>query len=241
MKRNFIFKNYISTQFSYNADFSPEKIKLEFNTFDRNFKKILPDNKNARILEIGFGTGIFIKYLLEKGYKNIYGIELSEEETDFVKKNVHDNVECVDKTEDFLEKHQNEYDFVCMFDVLEHIPKTETIDFLIKIKNSLRKNGIYIARVPNVSNPFNIEMFAGDFTHEFIYSARSLTQVNKIAGFSNVMVFPFKEENISWHSKITNITAPICYVFLRIFIGLNRCSSHPSSFYTKNIFCVCKK
>lgn len=241
MKRNFLFKNYITTQFEHNAELSDERIRLENNTFDRNFKKILPNNKEVKILEIGFGTGFFIKYLLSNGYKNIYGIELSPEETEFVKKNIYNNVECVESTEDFLDKHKNDYDFIFMFDVLEHIPKDKTIDLLMKIKQALRSGGIFIARVPNASNPFNVNQFGNDFTHEFIYTARSLSQVNKIAGFSEIKILPFKEENISWHGRITNITQKIMFPLIKLIIGLCRNSLDPSTFYTKKIYCVCKK
>jgi len=241
MKRKDLFKNYIETQYKEQTDFSINKIRLEFNTYDRNFKKFLPCNKNVKILEIGFGTGYFLKYLLENGYRNIYGIELSDEETEFVKKNVHNNVECVDETEKFLDKHQNEYDFICMFQVLEHIPKSETINLLKKIRASLRNNGIFIATVPNSSNPFNIFAFGADFTHEFIFNAKSLAQVNKLAAFSDTQIYPCREENLSWHSKITNITAPIFHFLLKIFVGLNRCYLSPNDFYTKNLLCVCRK
>lgn len=241
MSRKYLFKNYISIRFKDRTDFAKKKLKLEFNSYDRNYQNYLPQNKNANILEIGFGTGYFLKYLLMQGYKNIYGIELSDEETEFVKKNVHNNVECVESTEDFLDKHQNEYDFIYMSQVLEHIPKDNTIDLLRKIKKSLKDNGIFVANTPNINNPLNIFTFGADFTHEFIFSPESLSQVCKIANFSDIKIFPFKEENISWHGKITNITSKISYFFIKIIIGLNRCYLSPSNIYSGNIYCVCKK
>jgi len=241
MERNLLFKNYITTQLSHNANLSTKRIRLENNTFDRNLSSMLPMSKKAKILEIGFGTGLFIKYLLLKGYKNIYGVELSPEETKFVKKNVYKNVGCVKNTNDFLNKHKGEYDFIFMFDVLEHIPKDKTIDFLVKIRKSLKTEGSFIARVPNATNPFNINEFGTDFTHEFIYTPRSLLQVNKIADFSEINILPFKEENITWHGRITNITQGLMFFLIRMITVLSRNSLDPKPFYTKNIYCVCKK
>lgn len=241
MKRNDLFKNYITTHFSENAKLSDKRTKIENNTFDRNFKKILPENKDIKILEIGFGTGFFIKYLLSNGYKNIHGIELSDEETEYVKKNIYDGVECIESTEDFLEMCKNEYDYIFMFDVLEHIPKDETINFLMNVRNSLRYGGILSARVPNASNPFNINAIGSDFTHEFFYTARSLAQVNKIAGFFKIKILPFKEENITWHGRITNITQKIMFFLIKLLIGLCRNDLDPTAIYTKNIYCICKK
>lgn len=241
MKRNFLFENYITTHFENNAELSPERIQLENNIFERNFKSLLPSNKEVKILEIGFGTGFFLKFLLDNGYKNIYGIDLSSEVTEFVKKNVYPNVECVECTEDFLGNHKNEYDFVFMLDVLEHIPKNETINFLMQVKESLVSGGAMVARVPNASNPFNINTFGSDFTHEFIYTANSLIQVNKIAKYSEVSIFPCKEENLSWHGKVTNVTQKFMFFFIKLIIGLCRSDLDSTSLYTKNIYCVCKK
>jgi len=64
MNRKYLFEKYISTHFEENSKLSNERINLEFCTFDRNFENILLNKKTKDILEIGFGTGFFIKYLL---------------------------------------------------------------------------------------------------------------------------------------------------------------------------------
>lgn len=241
MKRNQLFKDYITTHHHANTDFSENKISLEFNTFDRNIRQYLPKNKDAKILEVGFGTGYFLKYLLSLGYTDVGGIEMSPEATDFVKTNIYSNVICVESTQDYIAEHKHEFDLIIMFDVLEHIPKPETIDFLVVIKDGLKVGGVFIARVPNASNPLNINAFGSDFTHEFIHTAKSLLQVNRITKFSHIEIHPFKEENISLHSKVTNITQPIMFFIIRILIGLARNDLDPTSLYTKNIYCVCIK
>lgn len=241
MERKDLFENYITTHFKDNADLSKGRIELENNMFDRNIGRLLVEGKNVKILEIGFGTGFFINYLLSKGYHNIYGVELSKEETEYVKKNIYEKVECCVNTEKFLEEHKGEYDYIFMFDVLEHIPKNETVSLLTSINGSLKDGGVFCARVPNASNPFNINAMWGDFTHEFFYSARSLGQVNRLAGFSDIKVLPFKEENISWHGRITNITQKIMFPLIKLTIGLCRNGLDPIAHYTKNIYCICKK
>jgi len=241
MSRIYLFKNYISNRFKDRTDFSEKKLKLEFNSYDRNYQEYLPKNKNANILEIGFGTGYYLKYLLAKGYKDIYGIELSDGETEFVKNKIFNKVECVESTEVFLNQHQSKYDFIYMSQVLEHIPKENTINLLNKIKKSLKNEGTLIINTPNIKNPFNIYVLGADFTHEFIFSPESLSQVCKVADFSNIKIFPFREENISWHGKITNIISPIMYFLIKIFTGLNRCYLSPSNIYSANIYCICKK
>ena len=243
MERKQIFENYMSTHSAGYTDFSKDKLRLQFNSYNRNYATLLPNNKEASILEIGFGSGYFIKYLLSRGYTNIHGIELSDEEAKFVKKFIYDNdnIDCVESTENFLDENINKYDFIYMSQVLEHIPKDNVIDLLVKIKNSLKDSGIFVANTPNINNPFNIKVSGGDFTHEFIFNPESLRQVCMIANFYEIKILPFKEENITWHGKVTNIVSKISYFFTRIIIGLNRCYLSPSNIYSANIYCVCKK
>jgi len=241
MNRKYLFEKYISTHFEENSKLSNERINLEFCTFDRNFENILLNKKTKDIIEIGFGTGFFIKYLLSKGFNNIKGIEISKEETEFVKKYIYNNVEYVNDTNFFLNNNKYKYDFIFMLDVLEHIPKNETINLLKKVKNALKKDGTFIARVPNASNPFNCGIFSSDFTHEFIFTKSSLMQVNKLAGYTNIEILPFWEEDITIHGRITNITQKIMFIFIKLLIGLCRNHLDPNSYYTKNIYCICRK
>lgn len=241
MNRKEYFDDYLSTHFSRNAGQDDKRDGLEFATFDKNFGPVLPKSKNAKILEIGFGTGFFLKYLVKNGYTNVKGIELSAEETDYVRVNVYSEVEAVETTEGYLAEHLKEYDFIVMLDVLEHIPKTDTINFLRCIHASLADGGQLLVRVPNGSNPLNIQMFVCDFTHEFIYSTESLRQVNSLARFSKSEVRPFKEEGMSTHGRITNVTQPIMFFLLRMLMGLNRSYQNNESFYTRTIFCISKK
>ena len=41
----------------------------------KQYTQILPKDKNAKILDIGFGTGWFMAACIKMGYKNIYGAD----------------------------------------------------------------------------------------------------------------------------------------------------------------------
>lgn len=235
------FENYISTHFSENVDFSKKRLDIEFNQFDNNFIPILPEKKKIKILEIGFGTGYFIKYLLDKGYNQIDGIEISPEVTEFVKKKIYNNVECVADTEIYLAGKPGQYDLIVMLDVLEHVQKDQVFSFLKQIKSALKKEGAVVARVPNGANPFNAQIFNDDFTHEFFYTAESLKQVFKISGFDNIVVNKWREENITLHSKITNITSILLAPLLKIQMGLMRVYFRKDNYLSRNILVHARK
>ncbi len=235
-----VFGKYISSgHFEGNTNLSSMKIMKEFNGFDKNILPYLPEEKKAFILEIGFGTGIFLKYLLERGFSNFEGIEVGKEQFEFTRSNITNKVVLITDTLNFLDKKQNTYDVILMLDVLEHIPKQEVIEYLYQIKNSLKSNGKFIFRVPNGSNPFNVEILYDDFTHETVFSKKSIIQIAKIAGFSEVLVSGAVEEDISFHGKITNVIQRIIFLFLKLFIQLQRLDCH--SPLNKNLIGVIKK
>ncbi len=236
-----IYDKYITSgYFKQNTDLSDKKIKKEFNFFDRNIFSHLSKNRKSKILEIGFGTGIFLKYLKDNGFSNFEGIEVGKEQFRFVKNNITRKVHLVGDTLNFLGKKNNFYDAIIMLDVLEHIPKNQIFEFIIKVRSSLKKNGKLILRVPNGSNSFNIDLFYADFTHETIFTEKSIRQIAKTLKFSDVTVFGAKEENISFHGKITNISQKISFFFMKLIIQFQRLHFEDSPL-NKNIIGVLTK
>ena len=58
----------------------------------------MPKNKDARILEIGFGRGDFLRFLIKNCYHNFLGVEIGPEQYEVVKKNITDKVILVEDT-----------------------------------------------------------------------------------------------------------------------------------------------
>ena len=54
----------------------------------KQFERLLPANKNLKILDIGTGPGFFTIILEELGYKNITGIDVSEKMIEVAKENI---------------------------------------------------------------------------------------------------------------------------------------------------------
>jgi 2-polyprenyl-3-methyl-5-hydroxy-6-metoxy-1,4-benzoquinol methylase len=90
----------------------------------------------------------------------------------------------------FLHNKQQFYDLIATHDVLEHIPKKEVISFLTSIHRALKENGLLFLRVPNMSNPFDLDSRYNDFTHEVGFTAKSLTQVLYLGGFRDIQILP---------------------------------------------------
>lgn len=84
-------------------------------------------NKDAKILEIGCGSGFLLSALYKKGYVNTKGIEPSLAAAKMADPFIKDAI----ITEPFTKKLLNEqrFDLICMFQTLDHLPDiTQTME-----------------------------------------------------------------------------------------------------------------
>ena len=98
----------------------------------------------SKILDVGCGGGILIKFLKENGFKDIYGIDISNKAIKICKKRGIKNVFIGDCTKMRFDK--NMFDIIIAGDILEHI-KNEDIA-LNEFNRVLKKNGKLIVFVP---------------------------------------------------------------------------------------------
>ena len=84
--RKKLFEDYFDSIFSHSNVFSKGEYENSFLQFDLNYGNFMPRQKEARILDVGCGTGHFLYYLAKKGYDNYLGIDLSPQQVDFCRK-----------------------------------------------------------------------------------------------------------------------------------------------------------
>lgn len=188
-KDNELFEEYLSSSFKQANILTREQYEKASDGFELAYANFLPEDKNAAILDIGCGAGHFLYYLKKKGYSNFLGIDISSQQIEFCKKKVSGKVKLADALE-FLKDKNRVYDVIVAHDILEHVPKDKTLCLIELIYNSLKKEGIFITRVPNMSNPFSLDSRYSDFSHETGFTAKSLYQVLWVGGFRDIRILP---------------------------------------------------
>ena len=166
-----------------------EGIRRHFPVWNHYFKRLLPANKDAVLLDIGCGKGSFVYYLQQSGYANARGIDLSEEQVEYGRSLGIANIESADLYACLADKKQA-YDCITAFDVLEHFTRQEVFDILIAVSAALKPGGCFILQSPNGEGLFHTSIFYGDFTHEIAFTESSLRQICLNTGFSGVECFP---------------------------------------------------
>ncbi len=99
--------------------------------------------KGWQILEVGCGRGAFLKKIVDQHQVKCTGLELNQSA---VFKS--DNIEIINQTiEEYSQSHENQFDVVCSFQVLEHI--SEVNSFIEGKIKCLKTNGLLVICVPN--------------------------------------------------------------------------------------------
>jgi 2-polyprenyl-3-methyl-5-hydroxy-6-metoxy-1,4-benzoquinol methylase len=133
----------------------------------------LPLN-GARVLEIGFGNGVFMRFAVDQG-AIIEGTELLEEA-----------VACATQRgirtyhfdlSDAVRDSAGQLDLIAAFDVLEHMTYVQIIDLFESLAVLLKPGGHVIARFPNGQSPLGRSYQHADHTHRSVISPPLLMQL----------------------------------------------------------------
>src|SRR5690606_34749736 len=113
----------------------------EYNIRYKFFK--LPNAKpQQNLLEIGCGTGDFLKFAQDKNL-NVFGTEPNQKARNIANSKLGENV-----VQDFgISEIEQEFDYITLWHVLEHIPDLNRT--IIEIKHKLKPHGKLYVAVPN--------------------------------------------------------------------------------------------
>jgi len=208
--------------------------------FRKLFAPHLPPRKDAEILDIGCGYGEFVSFLQGDGFTRVSGIDLVADEVERGSRLGVSNLRCGDARR-FLVQHNACFDCVSALDVLEHVPKPETLELLDLVYGALKAGGRFLCQVPNLA-AFYAPLFFMDFSHETPYTASSLKQVLELANFARVRVYPMGPVAHGFSSSVRVVLWKIVAAGLRLLQTVEGGPRDPMSLiFTAAIFAVAEK
>lgn len=156
--------------------------------------------KDAKILDLGCGLGQFLFYLQKEGFHNLTGIDISKSQIDLALEMLPQlDFQHIENPVDFLRQRPNQYNVITLNDVLEHIERDEIIPFLNILHYSLKPDGLIIVKTINSAYPLSHASRYLDFTHTTSFHEKSLTQLLRHTGFTNIHCY---QEEIGLYSLI---------------------------------------
>lgn len=155
----------------------------------RRYAQFLPADRDASIVDLGCGSGEFLRALSTLGYRSLAGVEMSAEQASAARSACPDANITLGDCREVLRQSIGRWDVVTMFDVLEHFDKAEVLPLLRDVHASLRAGGAILVQTPNGESPRGGGVIHGDFTHGFVLTAGSLGWLLSLAGFAEYQAF----------------------------------------------------
>jgi 2-polyprenyl-3-methyl-5-hydroxy-6-metoxy-1,4-benzoquinol methylase len=234
-----LYTRYITTHFG-KIHLDKQDFGVHYKYFRKNYLEHLPQDRAAKILDIGCGMGHFLNFLISEGYTNYIGVDISEENIEFCKKNKF-NVNQANIFS-YLKDTSDTYDAIVMNDIIEHLEKPEILKLLNLILERLNPGGRLIIKAPNASNPIMASSSRYyDFTHELLFTEESMSQVLKISGFNQIKIYP-QDLYVFYYNPLNYLAIFFNFMLNGIFHLMFQCYGRKTTkVFTKNLIAVAVK
>ncbi|PPE03135.1 class I SAM-dependent methyltransferase [Holospora curviuscula] len=142
--------------------------------------RYLPNSKDIKICDLGVGQGMLANSIRQQGFMDVTVVDIA---IPYLKLLERDFKAIVSDAENlpFIE----EFDYIFSTDVMEHVINIGS--FLFSVNKALKKNGVFIFRVPDRENLMQYTPYMGckyDFVHLRSFNSELLQDFMKNAGFS---------------------------------------------------------
>jgi len=211
-----IFDNYIENAFD-----GYKQAEFKFKQFENNYRRYFPEDKKAKLLDIGIGRGEMLTCMNNWGYADYLGVDISPSTVKFCEQ-MGLNCIYVDDTAKWLSAIDSVYDVITLLDVLEHFQKADVIPFLRTLYKAVKPGGKVIIQVPNLQAPDSQLHRYNDFTHQIGFIEHSLQQVLIASGIKNISFIGF-EDHITegYKTKIRIVLRSLYWKYCRFVRGIN--------------------
>lgn len=153
----------------------------------QRYRRFLPRDKTAPILDIGCGAGGFLDTLRSIGHSRLEGVDLSPSQVKAARARGLTDVTLAPAVE-YLKNRPAQYALITAFSVLEHQTRAELFEMLDAIRAALLPGGILVAVVPNAKGLFGANVRFADITHELSFTPVSVGQICAVTGFEPTAV-----------------------------------------------------
>lgn len=236
--RKTFYDSYVSTFKTEHLDTDPQVRKDALLGVKHRFGPIFKDfNRDLSILEIGCGPGYLIEYLAKLGFKDVMGIDVSEEQINLARSKGLNakNADAID----YLSEINSKYDIIIAIDLIEHLHRGELIELFRFVNLALHTGGMVVIHTPNGEGLFPQHVIYGDLTHSTIFTENSLKQLLHLTGFEKITM----QETGPIPKNLKGIIRVFLWKFITLIAKIIRLieAGKYHSIWTENILCTAVK
>jgi len=233
------FRNYQRTHLEpRKGKISTGSLKETALRLEKSFRRFLPKDKAAVIIDAGCGYGAAVWWLHQLGYSNAEGIDVSPELIETARTLGIAKVNEANLVT-FLAQHADTYDLIFARDVLEHFSKDEIVENLDLMYGALKQGGTLVIQAPNGESPFGGRIRYGDFTHETAFTSSSLSQLLLMSGFVTVRTYPVQPPVVGLKSLVRFLMWKVAEACWRVVLTAE--TGRGTYVVTQNLIAVARK
>jgi SAM-dependent methyltransferase len=214
--RKDVYSRYFTTHVSHGCT------PLGHSNYSRYFQKLMIRraaiaNKEAVILDLGCGYGRLLLSLKRLGYRNLRGVDISEEQVLRARELGLPTVTQADALSFLRGVPEGEVDVIYALDVLEHIAKDSLVELVSEVRRALKPGGRFLIHVPNGEAIFSGKSVYGDLTHQTAFTKTSLAQLLRVCGFDQISCFedrPIIHGTVSLARNMAWLIIRLAFVFI---------------------------
>lgn len=170
-------------------NYRPQIKAKHLRQFDREFLVPSGSDPSMSVLEIGCGTGIFLRYLKARGFKDVVAVD-----TDTGLREVLDDlgeydIQLTDAAGSLERIGAARFDRVALFDVAEHLQVSDLVALMKSIHRVLKPGGRVVLRSPNCGSPWGLKMHFDTFDHVTPITSGRLRELATATGFEVFRIF----------------------------------------------------
>lgn len=194
-------------------------------------------NPEDPILELGCGPGYILEYLNNQRFKNVEGIDISQEQIELALSRGL-RVKVADAFH-FLSTRKQRYNAIIALDFIEHFTKQELLKLFPLIFRALRNGGVLLLQTPNGQGLFPGQVIYGDLTHLTIFAQDSLEHILTLAGFRNISFAETGPVPDTLEGKLRTFLWKSIRAIIRIIRQIE--AKNSSKLWTESFICWCEK
>jgi len=155
----------------------------------RLISRHFPPDLNARILDLGCGSGTLLYFAREAGYRAVAGVDNSIEQIELAERLGFEDVKQADVFSFLASAGSESYEVITAFDIIEHLTKSELLQLADEVYRTLTPGGRWIIHAPNAEGFMGSRLRYADLTHEQAFTPASIDQLARAAGFKSSQCF----------------------------------------------------
>jgi len=140
-------------------------------------------SKNSSVLDIGCGTGVFVRYMLDEGF-TAHGIDIHKPSIEYGQKNL--DLQQKISNSNWVDFGDEKFDLITVWTVIEHLKDPQF--FLDTIRKNLNRPGFLLIEYPTVDS-LQFKYLNENFFwvmppyHLFLFSKRGIEELLRRTGY----------------------------------------------------------